>query len=86
MPTVRLCSGDGAKPAMMSREVVGRDDDVAVVDEDVGMARVRQHLDEVRDLAVGAEDSRAFDDADGVVGKLLLKLADGGDGGIVRAS
>ena len=66
------------------REVVGRDDDVAVVDDDVGIARMRQHLDEVRDLAVGAERLRALDDADGVAGKLFLKPADSGDGGIVQ--
>ena len=65
-------------------QVVGRDDDVAVVDEDVGVTRVREHLDEVRDLAVGAEELRAFDDADGVVGELLLKLMDGGDSGVVQ--
>ena len=46
------------------------------------MARVREHLDEVRDLAVGAEELRAFDDADGVIGKLLLKLTDGDEGGV----
>ena len=47
-----------------------------------GVACVGEHLDEVRHLAVGAEELRAFDDADDVVGELLLKLMDGGDSGI----
>ncbi len=45
---------------------------------------MREHLDQVRDLAVGAENLGAFDDADGMIGKLLLKLADSDKGGVAE--
>ena len=64
------------------RQVMRRDNDVAVVDEDVGISRVRQHLHEVRDLAVRAEQLRAFDDADRVIREFLLKLVDGNERGV----
>ena len=65
-------------------EVAGRDEDVGVVDEDVLVARVREHLGEVGELAVGAEALGALDEADVDVRVVDAEAGDLGDGGVVE--
>ena len=63
-------------------EVAGGDEDVGVVDEDVLVARVREHLGEVGEFAVGAEALGALDEADGDVREVDAEAGDFGDGGV----
>ncbi len=55
-------------------EVVGRDGDVGIVDEQVFMTGVLRKLDEGADFAIGAEVRRTFDQTNGVVWKFLLQF------------
>ena len=64
-------------------EIAGGDGDIGVVDEQIGMARVRGELDKIANLSIGSETGGAVDEADGVLGKLQLELFDGGNGGVV---
>ena len=59
-----------------SPQIIGRYHDVAVVDDDVLIARLRQHLRQIADLAVQAEAFRAVNHAQGLPGKFLLQLFD----------
>ena len=59
-------------------------DDVRVVDEQVGIARVRNKLDEVADLPVGPKAERAFDQSNWVIGKLDLEMLHCLDGRVFK--
>ena len=67
-------------------QVVGRHADVAVVNKDVGVARLAQHLDQVAHLAGGAQPLRALDQPDRAFGELRAQPLDLGDGGVVQAA
>ena len=69
-----------------AREVVRRDADIAVVDEDVLEAGVREHLDEVGDFAAGAEAVGALDEADVSVWKFDAEAGYLGDGGVFEGA
>ncbi len=59
--------------------------DVGVVDEDIFATCLRHKLDEGTDLAVGTEALRAFDEADGALGKFAFELPHGGNGGVIES-
>src|SRR6202012_3589356 len=51
---------------------------------DVRVARMRQHLGKVRDLAVCPEDFGTCDDADDAIREILLELANGDKRGVAQ--
>lgn len=64
-------------------EVGGGDDDVGVVDEEVGVPGVREKLDQGGDFAGCAEVFGAHDEAEIDVGVTGGEVGDDGDGGVV---
>src|SRR5579872_531242 len=60
-------------------EVVSRDGDVGVVDQEKFMLRMEHELGERADFAIGAETLRALDEANGVLREFALELLDDGD-------
>ncbi len=65
-------------------EIVRRDRDVGIVDEQIVVTRQGSELGQGADLAVGAEALRALDESYGTGWKLALELLDRGCGGIVE--
>jgi hypothetical protein len=66
-------------------EVVGRDADVGIVNEQEIVLGVDGDLDEGGDFAVGSERLLADDEADGERGEFLAEALDDRDGGVVVA-
>ena len=67
-----------------AREVIRADGDVGVVDKEKLEPRMRHHLDQRTHLAVGAEAFGTLDEADGMIGKLRLKLLNSRYRGLVE--
>jgi hypothetical protein len=65
-------------------QVVRSNADVGIAEDEVIEASVGHELGEVADFAVGAEDLRSVDEADGVVGEVGAELGDDCCGGVVE--
>ncbi len=65
-------------------QIMRRDADVAIVDDDVFILRMRKHLGQIRDLARRAETERAFDQTDRHLRELSTEAVDLAERGVFK--